>query len=245
MTDPIDIPPAVARSAVWKRLAPLVVLVALIVLVFALRLDRYLSFEALRDHREALLAFVHARPVAAPLLFVVVYATAAALSVPGAVILTITGGFLFGVLAGSVLAVVGATLGAICVFLVAKTSLGDPLRARAGPWLGRMEAGFSTNALSYMLFLRLMPVFPFWLVNLVPAFLGVRLRIFALATFFGIMPGTIVYASVGNGLGAVFDAGDTPDLGIVFRPEILLPIVGLALLSLLPIAYRKYRTRIV
>ncbi len=115
------------------------------------------------------------------------------------------------------------------------------LRRRAGPWIGRLEAGFRENALSYLLVLRLVPLFPFWLVNLVPAFLGVPLTTYALGTFVGIIPGSFVYASVGNGLGAVFDAGGTPDLTIIFEPEILLPIIGLSLLALIPVVYKKFK----
>ena len=106
-----------------------------------------------------------------------------------------------------------------------------------------MEEGFRRDALSYLLVLRLIPIFPFWLVNIVPAFLGVPLRTYVLGTFVGIIPGSFVYASVGNGLGAVFDAGGTPDLGIIFAPAILLPIVGLAVLALLPIVYRRFKAR--
>jgi uncharacterized membrane protein YdjX (TVP38/TMEM64 family) len=232
-----------AGVAMLWRLAPLLVLLALIAAVFASGLDRYLTFEALREHRQALLAVVEANVLFAALGFVVVYAAAIALSVPGGAVLTMTGGFLFGVVIGSALSVTGATIGATVVFLIAKTALGDPLRARAGPWLARMEAGFRENALSYLLFLRLIPVFPFWLVNLVPAFLGVPLATFVVATLIGIIPGSVVYTSVGNGLGAVFDRGDTPDLGIIFTPEILLPILGLAVLALLPVAYKKWRAR--
>ena len=121
--------------------------------------------------------------------------------------------------------------------------IGETLRAKAGPRIRRMEEGFRADALSYLLVLRLIPLFPFWLVNIVPAFLGVPVRTYVLGTFIGIIPGSFVYASVGNGLGAVFEAGGTPDLGIVFTPAILLPIVGLAVLALLPVAYRKYRAR--
>ena len=129
------------------------------------------------------------------------------------------------------------------LFLVARHALGDVLRGRAGPFVARMEAGFRANALNYLLVLRLIPLFPFWLVNLVPAFVGVRTSTYVLGTLLGIIPGTFVYASVGNGLGAVFDAGETPDLAIIFKPEILLPIVGLALLALLPIAYKRFQAR--
>ena len=162
-----------------------------------------------------------------------------ALSVPGGAILTIAGGFLFGIVPGTLLVLVGATVGATIVFLIARTALGDALRAKAGPRIRRMEEGFRRDALSYLLVLRLIPIFPFWLVNIVPAFLGVPLRTYVLGTFVGIIPGGFVYASVGNGLGAVFDAGGTPDLGIIFEPAILLPIVGLAVLALLPIVYRQ------
>ena len=129
-----------------------------------------------------------------------IYATAIALSIPGGAILTMTGGFLFGVAAATLYAVIAATLGATVVFLIAKTALGDTLREKAGPAMRRMEAGFRENALNYLLFLRLIPVFPFWLVNLVSAFLGVPLRTYVVATAVGIIPGTLVYASVGNGL---------------------------------------------
>ena len=169
------------------------------------------------------------------------YAAVIALSVPGGAILTIAGGFLFGIAPATLYVVVGATIGATIIFLIARTALGDSLRARAGPRIRRMEEGFRADALSYLLVLRLIPIFPFWLVNIVPAFLGVPLRTYVLGTFVGIIPGSFVYASVGNGLGAVFEAGQTPDLGIIFKPEILLPIVGLAALALLPVAYRRYR----
>jgi uncharacterized membrane protein YdjX (TVP38/TMEM64 family) len=239
---PADVP-ARSRSSAIRRLAPLAVLLAAIGAFFALGLHDYLSFETLRQHREQLLVLVAQHPFLAPLAFMAVYAAVIALSVPGGAILTIAGGFLFGILAGTSYVVVAATLGATIVFLIARTALGDALRAKAGPRIRRMEEGFRQDALSYLLVLRLIPIFPFWLVNIVPAFLGVPVRTYVLGTLIGIIPGGFVYASVGNGLGAVFDAGQTPDLGIVFEPAILLPIVGLAILALLPIAYRKFKAR--
>lgn len=233
--------PAVRRGSTWRRLLPLVIVAGMIGMALALGLDEYLNFEALRANRAALLALVAERPALTALGFVAIYAAAVALSLPGALILTLAGGFLFGTALATVLVVIGATLGACAIFLIARSALGDLLRARAGPWLGRMEAGFRRNALSYLLVLRLIPIFPFWLVNLVPAFLGVPLATFALATFVGIIPGSVVYASVGAGLGAVFEQGGTPDLGIILEPEILLPLIGLALLALLPLAYRRWR----
>lgn len=236
-------PPAPPKKALWKRLLPLGILLAIIGLAFGLDLQRFLAFETLREHDHVLRSFVEARPVLTAAAFVLVYAAAVAVSLPGAVFLTIAGGFLFGLWLGTLLVIVSATAGAIAIFLVAKTSLGDGLREQAGPWLQRMQAGFNENAVSYLLFLRLIPAFPFWIVNIVPAFLGVKLRDYAFATFFGIMPGSFVYASVGNGLGTVIEAGDEPDLGIILQPAILIPIVGLALLALLPVGYRKVKER--
>jgi uncharacterized membrane protein YdjX (TVP38/TMEM64 family) len=227
----------------WRRLLPLALLLVAVGLAFAFDLHRFLSFETLQRHHETLERIVEARPLVTAIGFVLAYAAATAVSLPGAAFLTIAGGFLFGIWLGTVLAVLGATAGAIAIFLIAKTSLGDGLRQRAGPWLLRMQAGFNENALSYLLVLRLIPVFPFWIVNIVPAFLGVKLRDYAVATFFGIMPGGLVYASVGNGLGAVIEAGDAPDLGIILEPAILGPIIGLALLALLPVGYRKLKGR--
>jgi uncharacterized membrane protein YdjX (TVP38/TMEM64 family) len=129
----------------------------------------------------------------------------------------------------------------VAVFLAARTAIGDYLRAKAGPGLKRMEEGFRRNAFSYLLVLRIVPIFPFWLVNLVPAFCGVSLRTYALATLIGIIPGCFVFASVGNGLGALLDRGETPNLMIIFQWDILLPILGLAVLALLPIAIRRLR----
>jgi uncharacterized membrane protein YdjX (TVP38/TMEM64 family) len=224
-----------------KRFLPLAILLLAIAGVLASGLADYLSFEQLQQNRAQLLDFVDRHPLLAPLLFMAIYAAVIALSIPGGAVLTVAGGFLFGVGLATLYVVVAATVGASLVFLAARTALGDSLRAKAGPWMRRMEDGFRENALNYLLFLRLIPIFPFWLVNLVPAFLGVPFPTYVIATFLGIIPGTLVYASVGNGLGAVFDAGQSPDLGIIFEPAIILPIVGLAVLAVLPVAYRKIK----
>jgi uncharacterized membrane protein YdjX (TVP38/TMEM64 family) len=228
-------------AAAWRRWLPLAALAALAVAAYASGLHRHLSLEALSAHREALQGFVAAHTVGSPLAFVAAYAAAVALSLPGALVLTLMGGFLFGPWLGAFWSVVGATLGAVAVFLVARTALGSALRDRAGPWLRRMEAGFREDAFSYLLVLRLLPLFPFWLVNLVPAVLGVGLPTYALATLLGIVPGSLVYASVGNGLGAVLDGGGQPDLGLVLEPQVLLPLLGLAALALLPVLHKRWR----
>lgn len=226
-----------------KRWLPLGLLVLAIMVAYATGLHRHLSLATLRDQRQTLQDFVATYPVLAPGTYVLAYAAAVALSLPGALFLTLAGGFLFGTWLGGLWAVLGATTGAVAVFLIARTAFGSALRQRAGPWLRRMEDGFRADAFNYLLVLRLVPLFPFWLVNLVPALLGVPLRTFALATLLGILPATFIYAGVGNGLGAVLDSGQEPDLGLVLKPEILLPLLGLAALALLPVIHRHWRRR--
>ncbi len=229
------------KSKILYRMAPVAFLVLAMALFFIFGLDRFFSFETLDRHQQQLVSFVAEYPLAAPIIFIVIYATIVAASLPGAAVLSVGGGFLFGLLAGAAYIVIGATIGACIVFLIARTALGDSLHDRAGPWLDRMERGFKENGVSYLLFLRLVPVFPFWLVNLVPAFLGMSFVSFAAATFFGIIPGAVVYASFGNGLGAILDRGQEPDLSIIFEPQIILPLLALAVLALIPTVYRHFR----
>ena len=231
------------KSSKALRFLPILLLVAGLVVFFALGLHRYASFSTLAEQRTALLDWVARLGPLAPVVFIGAYIAVVAFSLPGATILTLAGGFVFGTLWGGIYAVTGATIGAIAVFLAARTAFGDALRARAGSAIDRMEGGFRRNALSYLLVLRLIPIFPFFLVNLVPALLGVALPTYVAATFFGIMPGTFVYASVGAGLGAVFDAGGEPDLGVIFSAPVLLPLIGLAVLALAPVAYRRFQAR--
>lgn len=226
-----------------RRWLPPALLLAGLGAALALGLHRHLTLDALAAHRETLARFVAQDGLLAATAYVGAYALAVACSVPGATVLTLAGGFLFGTVAATGYAVAGATLGAVAVFLAARSAVGGLLRAKAGPWVQRLEGGFRENAFSYTLFLRLVPLFPFWLVNLVPAVLGVPLGVYALATLIGIVPGALVYASVGNGLGAVLDAGGRPDLGLVFKPEVLLPLLGLALLALLPVLVKRWRWR--
>jgi uncharacterized membrane protein YdjX (TVP38/TMEM64 family) len=227
----------------YGRLVPVLVLVTGLVVFFALGLERYLSFDTLREHRSTLRAWVETSGVRAALLFMVIYTTAVAFSLPGATVLSIAGGFLFGTVWGTVGIVISATLGATVLFLIAKTAFGDALRAKAGPWLQNMETGFRDNALSYLLVLRLVPLFPFFIVNLVPALLGVPLSTYVLATFVGIIPGALVYATVGAGLGSIFDAGGEFSATGILTPQVLLSLIGLAVLAMLPVVYKKLKTR--
>ena len=199
----------------------------------------YLTFSALARNRDWLCGLVQQWGRLAAFVYIVAYAALVALSVPGAAVLTIAGGFLFGMWVGGLSAVVGATLGATAVFLAVRAGLGG-LAQRAGRLVGKLEAGFRDNAFNYLLVLRLVFIVPFWLVNLVPALVGVRLSTFILATFLGIIPGTFVYASFGNGLG---DVVGEPGLGVLLRPSVIGPIIGLVVLALIPVGYKRWRAK--
>jgi uncharacterized membrane protein YdjX (TVP38/TMEM64 family) len=227
----------------WRRLVPVAILLLGLALFLLLGLERYFSFEMLSRNHAALASWVGEHAVAAALLYVLAYALVVAFSLPIAVVVTTVGGFLFGVWLGAVLSVIGATLGSIAVFMAARTAFYDLFHARAGRALARLEDGFKRDSFNYLLFLRLVPVFPFWLVNIVPALLGMKLGPYALATLIGIIPGALVYSSVGAGLGVLIDSGKVPDLGIIFEWRILLPLFGLAALALVPVLYTRLRGR--
>ncbi len=222
-----------------RRLLPLGLLVGAWVAFMLAGGYRYLTLSALAENRDWLGGLVQRWGLVAAILYTAVYAMLVALSVPGGAVLTLAGGFLFGTWLGALCAGIGATLGATGIFLAARAGLGG-LARRAGPLVGKLEAGFRADAFNYLLVLRLVPIFPFWLVNLVPALVGVKLQTYVLATALGIVPATVIFASLGNGLGTVVDE---PDLGIVLRPSVLVPIVGLALLALVPVGYRRWRQK--
>jgi uncharacterized membrane protein YdjX (TVP38/TMEM64 family) len=227
------------QSLSSRRLLPLGLLIVAGITFLALGGRHYLSLAALAQNREWLTGLVQHWGGAVALFYIAIYAALVALSVPGGAVLTIAGGFLFGTWLGALCAIVGATLGATAIFLAVRAGLGG-LAERAGPLAAKLEAEFRADAFNYLLVLRLVPIFPFWLVNLVPALVGVKLRTFALATFLGIIPGSFVYASLGSGLGSFVDE---PDAGIVFRPSVLFPITGLALLALIPVGYKHWRRK--
>ncbi len=215
--------------------------------VLALRqsgLADHLSLHALAEHRAALTRLVAENAVLAGLAYLVLYVAVVALSVPGGVFLTLAGGFLFGAVVGRALTVAGAGLGATLVFLLARTVLGENALDRLGAPAQRLAEGIRRNAASYLLVLRLVPLFPFFLVNPVPAFVGVRLRTYVVTTFVGILPGTAVYSLAGAGLGDVLDAGGTFDVRSVMTPRVLGALLGLAALALaaVPLNNRFART---
>lgn len=229
------------RRSPLVRLAPLGLLVLGVVLFFALDLGRFLSLDSLHRNRLELTEFVTRHGVLAALSFLAAYVVVVVFSLPVATLLSVLGGFLFGVEVGVPLVVVAATAGATLLFLIARSTLGVFLRERAGPWLARMETGIRKNELSYLLILRLVPVFPFFLVNIVPALLGVRLRNFVVATAVGIVPGVVVYVGIGAGAGTLIEEQGALGLGVFLQPAVLLPVAGLTLLAFVPIVVRRLR----
>jgi uncharacterized membrane protein YdjX (TVP38/TMEM64 family) len=227
-----------------RRFLPILLLAAGLALFLALGGGRYISLDYLADRYGDLRALVRDHVVLAAAGFVLLYALLVAISVPGAASLTIAGGLLFGTLLGGSLTVVGATLGAVAVFLAARTAFAELLRQKAGPRVQKLREGFERDAFNYLLFLRLVPAFPFFLVNIAAGLFGMRTAPYALATFFGIMPGTFVFASIGAGAGAIIARGEDLSLGgVLTDPAVLLPILGLAALALLPVVLRRFRKR--
>lgn len=254
------IPPSADQPrSLARRLLPLVVVALLAGAAYFAVGWGGISLEGLVRHRMAIGAFVNAHRALAVLVYIALYIAVVALSVPGAVFLTVTGGFLFGLAVGASAAVIGATIGATLIFLIARSALGEPLLRRAGPRVAQLARGFRDDAFSYLLFLRLVPAFPFFLVNLVPAFAGVRLAPFIAATALGVIPAAVVFALAGTGLDSVIAAqqaanGDclaagSNDCHMIFdakdvlTPQLIGALVALGLLALVPVVVKRLRAR--
>jgi uncharacterized membrane protein YdjX (TVP38/TMEM64 family) len=230
------------RDTVIRRLPILLMLAVAVAGAIALR-DR-LSFDSLAHHHEALLAFRDAHYLWAVLAFMAGYTAVVAFSLPGGLVATLTGGFLFGLFPGVAFNVLAATTGAVVVFLAARMGFGADVARRiegGGGSGARLMAGLRENEWSVLFLMRLVPVVPFFLANLIPAFVGVRADRFAISTFFGIIPGALVFTSIGAGLSKVFAKGGKPDMSLFFAPYVLGPILGLAALSALPMVLKAIR----
>lgn len=233
------------RARGWIRHLPLALILFAATAGF-IGLRDYLSFDTLRDNREALLAFRDRNVLIVGLGFVGAYVAIVAFSLPGAAVASVTGGFLFGLASGTLLNVISATTGAALIFLATRWGLGSTLSARLDAsegTLGRLREGLRENEVSVLLLLRLVPAVPFFVANLLPALVGVPFRTFVWTTAVGIIPGAIVFTSVGVGLGAVFDRGESPDLSLLWEPQVIGPILGLCALAALPIVIRAARGR--
>lgn len=228
------------RRRRWLRFLPLALIVIGAALAWMLAGDR-LSFETLEENREALIAWRDRNMVTAAAAYMAIYMVSVAFSVPGAIWLTMAGGFLFGTVLATLLTVVSATTGATVIYLAARSSLGAELRRRAGPWLKRVDREIERGEISFLLVIRLIPAIPFFVANVLPAFVNVKLVNFIWTTLVGIAPASAVISSVGAGLGEVIDEGGKPDPGVIFEPYVLGPLLGLAALAALPVIVRKLR----
>jgi uncharacterized membrane protein YdjX (TVP38/TMEM64 family) len=249
--------PAIDHPGFARRILPLAAIIALAGVAYLI--SGGISLESLVRHRAAVDDFVASHRLLAVLVYMGVYILVVSVSLPGAAFLTVTGGFLFGIAVGATAAVISATIGATLIFLVARTALGEPLLRRAGPRANQLARGFRDEAFSYLLFLRLVPAFPFFLVNLVPAFAGVRLGPFVAATAIGVIPGAIVFAVAGAGLDSMIAAQKNsydqciaakgPDCRLAFdpadvlTPQLIAALVALGLLALMPVAVKYWRAR--
>ncbi|MGQ0674416.1 MAG: TVP38/TMEM64 family protein [Hyphomicrobium sp.] len=245
------------------RYLPLTVIAGAMILVFAMGWHEYLSFKTIGLNYQDLKAFIDANLLLAVAIYMGLYIVVVALSLPGGLIMTLAGGLLFNWTIGAPAAVVAASIGATLIFLVARTSFGEQLAAKAGPWVAKLQDGFKENALSYLLFLRLVPAFPFFVVNLVPALLGVPLRTYVTATALGIIPATTAFSVAGAGLGSVIEeqnaiyakclAGNptaaetscpyTIDTSALVTSELIAAFALLGVVALIPIAYKKWSQR--
>jgi uncharacterized membrane protein YdjX (TVP38/TMEM64 family) len=244
----------------WLRFAPLAIFAAALGTILINGWHTALTLENVFAFRDRFQAVISSHFVLAALAYVAAYAGVVALSVPGGAIFTLSGGLMFGWLLGGAAAVTGATLGALLLFVIAKTAFGESLRAKAGPAINGLVEGFQKDAFNYLLFLRLVPAFPFFVVNIAAALLGVPFRTYAIATFFGIMPATFAFASIGAGLDSVFakakadQAVCLANKAIALCPlelspkslvtkEFFIALTLLSLVALLPIAYKKWSQR--
>tara|TARA_B100000795_G_C22728090_1_gene410245 strand:+ start:334 stop:1065 length:732 start_codon:yes stop_codon:yes gene_type:complete len=235
-------------TSMLSKIAHYQALVVFLVMAFTgyYFLHDYLSFQMLREHREMLVSFRDSNYIVAVVVFILAYTLFVAFSVPGGLILSITGGFLFWTFPGVFYNMIGATLGATIIFFAARWGFGARLAASLANSEGlvkKIKDGISENQWSMLFLIRLIPGVPFFLANLVPSFLDVSWRRFVISTFFGIFPGALVFTSIGAGLGEIFERGENPDLGIFWEPQIIFPILGLCALSTLPIILKRIRAK--
>jgi uncharacterized membrane protein YdjX (TVP38/TMEM64 family) len=226
-----------------RRFGPAALIAAAVIAAFASGLTRHLSLHELAHRRETLEIAVRAHPWLSLAIYIAAYTAIIALSLPAALVMTLTGGLLFGPWIGGMAATISCTVGATVIFLICRTAAGDFIRVRAGPTAARIEQGLRRNAFSYIVFLRLLPVAPFWLINLALGLIDIPLVTFITASFLGILPVSLIFASLGSGLNDVFKKGGRVDPHIILEPRFILPLAALAILSLGPILYRRFRPR--
>ncbi|MFT6834842.1 MAG: putative membrane protein YdjX (TVP38/TMEM64 family) [Francisellaceae bacterium] len=226
-----------------KKLIPILILIIGLILFFTLGGQDYLNFQSLSENYQKLQTYTQDHYIISVVFFMLAYILVVAFSIPGATIMTLLGGFLFGAIFGTLWVIISATVGATTTFLAVNTAFGDMLKNKVGTTLAKMQEGFSKDAFNYLLILRLLPIFPFFIINIAAGIVGMKLRTFVIATFLGIIPGSFIYAWVGSGLGYTLSQGGELNLGIIFEPQILLPIAALALLSIVPVIVKKIKEK--
>lgn len=231
------------RRHLFRRIAPFVVIVGVLLVCWRLGVFEHLNLDGLRELRDRFAVPTRDHPWLSLLVYILVYIVFVVCSVPGALIMTLLGGMLFGMWLGGAAAVISATCGACLTFLIGRSTFGDLIRRRAGPIFGPIVRGMEKHAPTYLMTVRLIPGVPFFAVNLAAGLCRMRLSTFALITFVGVTPGSLIYASIGSSLVALFARGEHPTMALVMRPSVFGPILGLATLSLLPIAWRAWRKR--
>lgn len=224
-----------------KNALPLFILTLALILFLSLDLQQYFTFQTWKQYRHEWLSWTHQHYWQAILIFILIYTFSVAISFPGAAFLSIVAGFLFGYVAGTLCVLISATLGAYCIFIAVKLALSPWLKKRMNAWADKMARGFKRNAFQYLLFLRLVPIFPFWIVNLAAGLFDVKTSTFLTATLLGITPAVIIYVSLGKGLGAVLDKNQTPNLSVIFEPQLFFPLLALGCVALLTIIFKKRR----
>jgi uncharacterized membrane protein YdjX (TVP38/TMEM64 family) len=251
-------PPPAAQTK--PRVLLLAVAVCVLLLVLVSGVHRYASLAAIIEFRQTLQTAIQSHYALALAGYIIIYIAAVAVSLPGAAVLTVAGGLMFGTIVGGIAAVCAATAGACVVFLIARTAAGGGLAGRVGPHVAKLQAGFCENAGSYMLFLRLAPVVPFFVVNIVPALLGVRFRTYLMGTFFGIMPASFAFSSAGAGLDSAVTAAKAVQARCIaaniatncplslepntlLTPQLKLAFALLSMLALIPIGIKIWRRR--
>ena len=250
----------IKKGMVLRRFGPLIAIGAIMGIVLALGWHHHINLETVVAQRDRFHGVLRSYPITSVLAYMAIYVVCVALSLPGGLVLTVAGGLLFGWFIGGLAAVVAATIGATIVFLIARGAVGETFCERAGPWMAKLSVGFKEEALAYLLFLRLVPAFPFWFVNIAPAVLGVPLKTFVLGTFLGIIPATFAFATAGAGLDSVVMAAKRDyaaciaSKGVhachmkihassIFTPELISALVLLGVVALIPVVLKKYKKR--
>ncbi len=229
------------------RYLPILLIAMAIGIGLALGWHEYVTLQHAIDARQAVRQFATDHAFVAAVVYVLGYALAVAVAFPATWLLTVMGSAVFGLVGGGLLAAVGASLGATVLFLAARTAFGDVLRKSAQGFVARVAAGFERNAFSYLLALRLAPLLPFTVVNVLPALFKVGTLVFVTATLLGILPGTFVYASIGAGLDDIIASaateGRVPELRDLISPALTLGLLGLAVLAVLPTVVKSFLSR--